>query len=231
MQVKTYCDKTSAHCLTRIKAELGPDAIILSNKTINKNGTRMIEVMAAIEDEAKPQNAQSPKTSKDDFLTGALDSVSPLTHEWEEIKGCLLQFMRSQRTPEKLAPPQRVAMEYLEREGVDEKVLTRIYAELCEDSKRSILPILEGLAKAKPLEKKAWQNKLHAFAGPGGVGKTSVMIRWALREKKENPNIRIALACADSGRGQGRLILRHYADIASLAFREVVSKEDFVTGG
>lgn len=239
MQVKTYNGKSPAHCLIRVKAELGPDAVILSNKTVTKNGKRITEVMAAVEDSSvttEPAGALGRPTamdrhgdpmSKDAFLSGALDAASPLSREWEQIKDCLLQFMRSQRDPQRLAPTQRVAMEYLEREGVDEKVLSSIYAELAADPTRSVLPILEALATAKPLEKDAWNTKLHAFAGPGGAGKTSALVRWALREKKQRPDARILLASADGGRGQGRMILRHYAELASLAFREVATKEDF----
>lgn len=235
MQVKTYTGKTPAHCLTRVKAELGSQAVILSNKTITVGGKKMTEVMAAVEGIETAKAAATPSAfdhagmpmSKDAFLADSLNAVSPLSREWDEIKGCLMEFMRVQRDPKRLSSTQRIAMEYLQREGVDEKVMTKVYNELAEDRGRSVLPVLESLATAKPLTMEHWNTKLHAFAGPGGVGKTSALIRWALREKKENPAARVLIASADGGRGQGRMILRHYSDLASLAFRELATKEDF----
>lgn len=232
MRVKTYHGKTPAHCMTRVKEELGSNAVILSNKMVTIDGKRVTEVMAAIEEtpsSAAPTafDAAGTPMSKDAFLSQSLNAMSPLTDEWKQIKDVLMQFMRSKRDPELLSPTQRVAMDYLEREGVDEKVLVRIYSELTEDRNRSVLPILESLATARPLARQSWDAKLHAFAGPGGVGKTSALIRWALREKKQHPEARILLASADSGRGQGRMVLRHYAELASLGFRELATKEDF----
>ncbi|WP_415714878.1 hypothetical protein [Maridesulfovibrio sp.] len=72
-----------------------------------------------------------------------------------------------------------------------------------------------------------WPQKFQALAGPHGAGKTSTIIRLALKEKKENPAARICLASADQGQGKGRLVLRHYADLSGLEFRELASREDF----
>ncbi len=228
MQVKTYHGKTPAHCLVQVKAELGSEAVILSNKTITRDGKRIAQVMAAIEDSA-PLTTGSPNApqTKDAFLDESLDNSSELSREWGQIKDCLMQFMRTQRDPARLAPSQRIAMEYLEREGVDEKVLHKVYSELAVDSSRCVLPILESMASAKPLLRSAWDGKLHAFAGPSGAGKTSALIRWALKEKKDRPDARILVASADSGRAQGRMLLRHYSELATLAFRELATQEDF----
>jgi flagellar biosynthesis protein FlhF len=46
-------------------------------------------------------------------------------------------------------------------------------------------------------------------------------------EKRRDPKARICLVSADQSRGQGRLVLRHYADLSGLAFREVSTAEDF----
>ncbi len=226
MQVKTYHGKTPAHCLIKVKAELGSDAVILSNKTVVRDGNRVAQIMAAIEDNQATDKTHAP-LSKDAFLDQSLDNSSELSREWGQIKDCLMQFMRTKRDPARLAPSQRIAMEYLEREGVDEKVLHKIYLELAEDGCRSVLPILESLTSAKPLLRSAWNGKLHAFTGPSGAGKTSALIRWALKEKKDHPDARILVASADSGRGQGRMVLRHYSELATLAFRELASREDF----
>jgi flagellar biosynthesis protein FlhF len=136
--------------------------------------------------------------------------------------------MKPQMDLATLAPKQRLAMEYLEREDVDAKVMARIFCELRDDARRSIITVLESLVEVKPFRARDWACGLHAFAGPGGAGKTSSLIRIALREKKANPKARICLATADAGRGKGRLVLKHYAELSGFAFRELVTREDFL---
>jgi len=83
------------------------------------------------------------------------------------------------------------------------------------------------MIKATPFTPENWTNKFHAFAGPGGAGKTSSLVRLALKIKKENPRLRICMATADGGRGKGRLVLKHYAELTGLAFREIITRDDF----
>lgn len=49
MQVKTFTGATSQEILARIKAEMGPDAVILGNRTYRKNGAVCHEITAGIE--------------------------------------------------------------------------------------------------------------------------------------------------------------------------------------
>ena len=102
-----------------------------------------------------------------------------------------------------------------------------LFCRLREDPDSSIVPVLESMAGATAFGAKNWKNVFHAFAGPGGAGKTASLVRLALREKKANPKMRICLATADGGRGKGRLILKHYAELSGLAFREIVTRDDF----
>ena len=49
MQVKTFSGASSQEVLAQIKAELGADAVILSNRTYRKNGELCHEIMAGVE--------------------------------------------------------------------------------------------------------------------------------------------------------------------------------------
>ena len=49
MQVKTFTGATSQEILARIKAEMGPDAVILGNRTYRKNGSACHEITAGME--------------------------------------------------------------------------------------------------------------------------------------------------------------------------------------
>ena len=49
MQVKTFTGATSQEIMARIKVEMGPDAVILGNRTYRKNGVVCHEITAGIE--------------------------------------------------------------------------------------------------------------------------------------------------------------------------------------
>lgn len=244
MQVKTFHADSAAKALHLVKEHLGDEAVILSNRTVERDGERVCEIMAAVErpeqQERPARGAQAPTRSrataattataprtKDDVLAEALDASRPFAQEWSRIKEHFTALLKPQMRLDELAPRQRVALDYLEREGVEDEVVMDVYEALRRDPELSILPILDATATARGFDGGTWGEKYHAFAGPHGAGKTSCCIRLALREKKRNPKARICLVSADQARGQGRLVLRHYADLSGLAFRELATAEDF----
>jgi flagellar biosynthesis protein FlhF len=244
MQVKTFHAKSTAQALLMVKETLGDDAVILSNRSVQQDGGKVCEIMAAVErPEHKAQAASAARAigkvraatngngaplgrTKDDVLSEALDAGLPFVQEWCRIKDHFTALLKPQMRLDELAPRQRVALDYLEREGVEDEVVMDVYQELRRNPELSILPILDSLAATKPFGG-GWGEKYHAFAGPHGAGKTSCCIRLALMEKRRDPKARICLVSADQSRGQGRLVLRHYADLSGLAFREVSTAEDF----
>jgi len=221
--MKTFKAPNSTAAFAKVKADLGDEAVILSNKTVTENGCKCCEIVAAVD--AAP--ATLNRSSKEDVVEDALQNSVGWQREWSQIKGQIMALMKPQIDLNLLTPKQKLAMEYLEREDVDENVLAKIYCELREDKNCSIITVLDHMVNAVPFDSKNWTGKFHAFAGPGGAGKTASLVRLALKEKKANPKARICLATADSGRGKGRLVLKHYAELSGLAFREIVTKDDF----
>ncbi len=227
MQMKTFRAATSTAAFEKIKAELGKDAVILSNKTITENGSKCCEIVAAIDHFTGTPNIATKSMTKNSVVEDALQNSVGWQREWSQIKGQIMALMKPQIDLDRLSPKQKLAMEYLEREDVDDKVMAKLFCELRENRECSIVPALEAMTRTVPFSAKQWTNIFHAFAGPGGVGKTSSLVRLALREKKANPKMRICLATADGGRGKGRLVLKHYAELSGLAFREIITREDF----
>lgn len=223
MRMKTFRAATSTAAFAKVKSELGDEAVILSNKTVTENGCKCCEIVAAVEgDPARPR-----RNTRDGVVDAALQDSVGWQREWSQIKGQIMALMKPQMDPSRLSPKQRIALEYLEREEVGERVLTHIYCTLRETPDCAVMTALDPLLKATPFKVGSWANKFHAFAGPGGAGKTSSLIRLALRIKKERPRTRLCLATADGGRGKGRLVLKHYAELSGLAFREIITRDDF----
>ncbi len=183
MQMKTFRAATSTAAFEKIKAELGDDAVILSNKTISDNGSKCCEIVAAIDTAPVAPKRQS----KEAIVEDALENTVGWQREWSQIKGQIMALMKPQIDLNALSPKQRIAMEYLEREDADETVMTRIFCDLREDKNKSILPVLESLINVKAFNTHNWSGTFHAFAGPGGAGKTSSLVRLALKEKKKIP--------------------------------------------
>ena len=231
MQVKTFKGSDMQAALARVKAELGEDAIILGTKTVRTSaGGKGCEITAAID----PRNAGGPSNSAPVMPARDASSIMPNIEpgvgdwacEWRQIKDQLMALVKPQLNMDELAPRQRVAIKYLEREEADMQVLLRVYLDLKADPDRPILPVLESVAPCYGFESKKWRQKFHVFAGPHGVGKTLSLIRLALREKHARPKARICVVAADQGQGKGRLVLRHYADLSGLAFREAGCAEE-----
>ncbi|WP_348981246.1 flagellar biosynthesis protein FlhF [Salidesulfovibrio onnuriiensis] len=222
--MKTFKAPSQTEAYAMIKADLGEDAVILSNKTVSDNGTKCCEIVAAIDE--MPQRQVSTAPTRESVLDEALNDSVGWKHEWGQIKGHLMALLKPQMNLQSLSPRQQLAMEYLEREGVDSNVLLNVFCKLRDNANLSILRVLEGMASIRPLSADSWSRKMHAFAGPHGAGKSSALIRVALREKAQNPGMKICLVAADGNKGKGRLVLKHYAELSGLAFRELITHED-----
>jgi flagellar biosynthesis protein FlhF len=121
---------------------------------------------------------------------------------------------------EQLSPRQRVALEYLQREGVDDEVLLELYRRLVAQPGLSILEPLDAMLPVRPWSRAAWQERVHILTGPFGGGKSTSALRMALCLHEEDPELNIAFINVDCVRGTGRLVLRHWADLSSFAYHE-----------
>lgn len=227
MKMKTFRAISTTAAFAKVKAELGEDAVILSNRTVEEDGRKCCEIVAAVDPIQQTATPAAPQPQKrDEFLDSAMEESMGWQREWGQIKGHLMALLKPQMRLDTLAPRQRLALEYLEREGVSEEVLLKVFCDLREAPDSPILAIMDRLAFAKGFGCDVWRRRMHAFAGPHGAGKTSTLIRLALKEKNSRPDARICLVSADAGRSKGRMVLKHYADLSGLAFREMNSREE-----
>ncbi len=300
MQVKTYTGKNTQALLAQIKEELGPDAVILSNRTLRVDGQRIYEVTAGVDRSAAAmapsvgasratakaayahtaapqempsdyfpqgpaQNLVSPSekvkqmasqwmeeghfpgenasigqerrssshatSSARGMRSGGFDGLSDAlgSHptgwgewhkEWQQIKDHLFALMKPSIQMEKLTPRQRVALEYLQREGVNDAIILRLYRRLLMAPNDSVLQYLSEIVPVLSWNTEAWPQRIHCFAGPFGVGKTTTALRMALQLRAQNSLCRVAFINADCQRGNGRLILRHWAELSDFSYTE-----------
>ncbi|EHJ46851.1 GTP-binding signal recognition particle SRP54 G- domain protein [Solidesulfovibrio carbinoliphilus subsp. oakridgensis] len=238
MRVKTFRGESMAAVLSQVRQELGSEAVILGNQTVREEGKCLCEVMAALE---QPNPAPTRKASGNgkaragvpaESQAGPATSATPASggdwnREWGEIKGHLLALLRPRMDFGTLSPRQRLALEFLEREGVDEASVLALYRSIVERGEDTVIPALSRLLRVKPLTTRDWPETAHMFIGPSGVGKTTNLLRLALTARRQEPARRVVVVNADGGRGKGRLLLRHYAELSGLAYAEADGPEDF----
>ncbi|MBQ9405528.1 MAG: flagellar biosynthesis protein FlhF [Desulfovibrio sp.] len=211
MQVKTFTGTSSQEILARIKADMGPDAVILGNRTYRKNGEVCHEITAGLERSA----------SDGDPSSGGTPSGWGEWHkEWMQIKDQLFALMKPAIQLERLTPRQRVALEYLQREGVSDAVAVGLYQKLLADPGSSVLECLCGMVPVKTWGSENWNQHIHLLAGPFGFGKTTTALRFGLQMRRNNPEAHIAFINADCLRGNGRLVLRHWAELSNFTYLE-----------
>lgn len=221
MQVKTYTGNSTKEVLDAIKAELGSDAVILSSRERQKDGCRVFEITAGAE---RTEQDKSREKVSGAFVPSGWDDWHK---EWSRLKDHIYTLMQPSLHLEKLTPHQRVALEYLQREGVESDVIVEFYNMLT--AKRAEEPsMLKILASFVPVKSFAFENypqRVHIITGPYGAGKTSTALRMALLRKQQKPHHQVAFINTDSLRGNGRLVLRHWADLSGFPYFEAPDRE------
>lgn len=219
MKVKTYRGRSVQEVLQQVKLELGEDAVILNTHNYRDNGRNVCEVVVAVEPEVEEEGAALGDTGGEQW--------SSFQKQWLQFKDQLFSLIRPQIDMQRLTPRQSQLVKYLEKEGVDPEVLVRLWDKLKDRPQVSGIGELSRMVSLKPWDSDKWQEKCHALAGPHGVGKTSTLLRMAMKFKQENPGKKICLLNADAHQGKGRLFLKHYAELSDLDYREAEGPEDW----
>lgn len=226
MQVKTFTGTSTKDIMAEIKAELGPEAIILSNQKRSRSGKTYYEIMAALDAPTAVEKpvAQIPSPMP---LAETGDDTVYLREEWSSLRKQLMAVLKPQMDLEQLTPRQQLVVECLEREGVHEGVLLDLWKRFRRAPLSPTLAVMNDMISVTPWTEMVWPHKFHLLAGPYGSGKTSTTLRLALAMKKKRRNLRIMIVNADRSQGKGRLYLRHYAELSGFSYKELDSQEQW----
>lgn len=220
MQVKTFTGTSTKEIMARIKTELGPEAIILSNQKHTREGRTVYEIMAALDIPAPQPEPPAP------VQPAPLAEEASLREEWHQLRRQLMGLLKPQMDVDLLTPKQQLVFEYLEREGVRSEVLLDLWKKFRRAADAPVLSILSGMVGIRPWMSTDWEHKFHFLAGPSGSGKTSTALRLALAAKKDR-RARVMIVNADKAQGKGRLYLRHYTDLSGLSYMELDSPDQW----
>jgi flagellar biosynthesis protein FlhF len=234
MQIKRFEAQDMAQALRLIKTEFGPDAVILSAKTLkNAYGNfgflkrPRVEVTAATDTpnpEAKKRTFSSQRFTLKE-LVGKRRAHHTFGQEGERLQ--------QKRNVEDLAPLRQCLI----AQGVKEEIARELVEEMAWERLLSKSPRNDELKSCliRTLEEKGIcvervrigkeKQKIVAFVGPTGTGKTTTVAKLAAVASQSNKQRKVGVITLDNQRIGGVEQLRIYAQIIGIPFGSVADNK------
>jgi flagellar biosynthesis protein FlhF len=229
MVIKRYIVNNMNEAMTRIRYELGKDAVIISQRKIKKPGfwgflrKKSIEVTAAVDSIKKPEEPEEKTNSE---VMKELQQVKDALKEIKEGANRSSGIFNDNNSYRKESFGNKLRL-LLENSDVSEKLIKHI---LSDEKTLNLRPEdMNGFLKSS-IEKliKISDSKMEGkviLVGPTGVGKTTTIAKLAgklaLIEKKK-----VGLITIDTYRIGAVEQLKSYAEIMNLPFKVVLSVKD-----
>ena len=241
MQVKKFEAEDMTRALELVKRHLGSDAVILSTRRIRKGGgalgilgKQVVEVTAATDRDytsGKPVNLPRKRKEAPDIEF----PMNPLRDEIRELKAMMRTLVGNYLPQSVCDLPENLLVLYntMVRNGVSCEIAAEIVREINENLSRDDMK-MEGRVKeclseilekivlvSGPLEVEEGTQKVVAFVGPTGVGKTTTIAKIAAKQALDAGK-RIALITLDTYRIAAIEQLRTYARIIGIPVEVVL---------
>ena len=235
MKIKKYIGKTTHEAMLKLKMELGPDAVVLSTKTIRAKGLfsffkkPLVEITAAFEEKdlLRSKSAVHPYAKEFNNINKELaqlknmimnSSLNKMEHRKEEIPPILEEFykiMVENGVNSKIAIDVLKKMEKeVNLSGKDRNTIKKILK----------FSLVEVLGNPQPIEVDESQ-KIVFFVGPTGVGKTTTLAKVAASFVLKD-EYKIGLITSDTYRIAAVEQLKTYSDILQLPLEIAYDKTD-----
>ena len=247
MHLKRYRSETVKGALRAVREELGPDALVLSTRTVVAAGVRgllgkkEIEITAAAERHDVPEGRHSPSsygfgearsaTAYGDGVSVNLPSPIGMSEPGPKPAPRAKTGKRTVRS--RSGQAERAVNEIaarLEASGLDAALAAQIAAQHPVNRRRgsdleSLKNTLAGELAALACGDESFAP-VEVFVGPPGVGKTTTIAKIAARERARQGQ-RLALVSADGFRVGAIEQLRLYADILGAPFEAARTPDEF----
>lgn len=241
MNIKKFTAKNTHEAIQMVKKEMGPEAVILRTRTLSlsredrKKGEREIEVTAAVDYEASPEERQRETQGE---MSRFLERWRHMERDLRDLKevvlsadaGALLRpdiyFNDALRTRylnyKSFGLKGDIIRELMQGGPQERGPEKRTEAELIQDSLSKVLAKInvQGNNGAEKGE------KIFYFIGPTGVGKTTTLAKLAaLKAIKQGK--KAVLITLDTFRIAAVAQLQSYARIMGIPLEVAVSRSDF----
>ena len=244
MQIKRFEAKDMTAALAKIKQEFGPDAVILSAKSIRTYGmlggakTKGVEVTAAIDPTASkpPEQPAQSRRPGDDVVTLSMTAARRqsggrlMSSINSGLAGIKDRLGRSMPEPSPATPPPSDGRlgAHLSRQGINRMLAERCLRHIGPSPARlgdALADALrsEGVGAAGPEEQ---ASGVMVFVGPPGVGKTTTLIKLATRTAVDDRR-RVGLVTLDHKRIGAVEQMQLYADILQVPMETAFDAPSF----
>lgn len=231
MKMKRFQAKDMRTALKMVRDTLGPDAVIISNKSIQDG----IELVAAMDFDASIVRDVPISTETQQKPTAVaelnISSQHALQTELSEIKQLLGDFFRETQW-EKVQSANAVVMQTLRQlnaMGISGKICKSLQASISDTNNQDIAwqQALSALAQQIPISPVDLisQGGVMAFVGPTGVGKTTTVAKIAARFCLRQSARDLALITTDTYRIGAQDQLATYGKILDVPVFTVDSPE------
>ncbi|MFO7783481.1 MAG: flagellar biosynthesis protein FlhF [Thermodesulfobacteriota bacterium] len=235
MNIKRFIAGSNREALRMVKKEMGPDAVILRNRTLQpgtdggENGRKRVEVTAAV-DFAPPNDLTGGGLGPDSLLDSntMMERWETLEKELRDIKTAILTADAGRGLPPELYydPAVRCLHRLLQSFGLRPELTMDLMTEFRREDglkagadetellQESLSRVLRRVQVGIP-EQPSGTREIHAFIGPTGVGKTTTLAKLAaLRAVKQG--VRTVLITLDTFRIAAVSQLRTYGRIMGI---------------
>jgi len=234
MKIKKYIGQTAHEAMLKLKMELGPDAVILSTKTIRPKGLfghfkkPLVEITAAFEDKDLIQ--RNPSNNYENKL-------KDINQELVELKNMMMNFANDKNANSELSSNLKVYHNIMVKNGINPDISSSILKSIEEQINlegkdiKTIKNIIrfslsENLGNPQPININKKQNIIF-FIGPTGVGKTTTLAKIAANFVLDN-KYDIGLITSDTYRIAAVEQLKIYSEILQLPLEIVYNKDDMI---
>jgi len=244
MQIKKYQAVNMQEALRRIKEEMGPEAVILSVKKIKKGsksfgifGRSVLEVIAAKEmgDKHKRPEIEEQNGFRNKKDTDFPHILDPIQKELEELRR-LVHWLYEQNSGSLRDLKGNLAFLYtqMRQNGVEEELAYRLVKKIKENIPGAYIEkdgyvgalvakmMKRAIKVTGPFEWKEGEQKLVAFVGPTGAGKTTTIAKLAA-DSVINKGKKVSLITIDTYRIAAVEQLKIYARILDIPMDIVLS--------
>lgn len=234
MKIKKYVGDTAHDAMSKLKMELGPEAVILNTKTIKKKGIfgflkkPLVEITAAFEDK-DILHFNSVKMYE--------NQLNNINEELKELKKVIKEHTGNNSIKNTFSP---ILQNYYIR-MINNGIIPNIAFSLLNEIQNQVdfekkdtktiekiieFIISESLGNPQPIAINGIQNKVF-FIGPTGVGKTTTLAKIAANFVIEG-KYSIGLITADTYRIGAVEQLKIYSEILQLPLKIAYNKDDMI---
>ncbi|OZT11608.1 flagellar biosynthesis protein FlhF [Priestia aryabhattai] len=231
MKVKKYVASSMPEAMKVIRAELGPEAVILKSRSVKVGGflgaftKKKLEVIAGVDDQVKkPKKYVKNHTNEE------------LMKQVNELKQLITTMQPSRNTSVEYPLLVQKAISFLQHQEIEERLLKEV-----RDKVMELYYTTPSLGDKQLVEwlknwfeeylshsecSKVFQKKYINVVGPTGVGKTTTLAKLAASCILEQ-NQRVAFITTDTYRISAIDQLKTYASILNVPVEVCYNSEDF----